>query len=138
MTDISGKILQWLLGVLLAISTLLGILFYADVISDDVVMYWAYILVGLTALITIVAPIIYFLFNLKSAIKFLITIGAMIILAIIAYALAGNEFTALQLEDMKSTVETSKLVGTGLIFTYFLACLTVLSIVYASISKIFK
>ena len=138
MTDKSGKILQWLLGLLLAISALLGILFYANVISDDVIMYWAYILVVLTAVITIVAPIIYFLFNIKSAIKFLIMLGIMIVLAIIAYSLAGNEFTGIQLEKMKSSVEASKIVGAGLIFTYFLACLAILSIVYASISRIFK
>ncbi len=138
MTDKSSKILQWLLGLLLAISALLGILFYANVVSDNLVMYWAYILVALTAIITIVAPIIYFLFNLKSAIKFLITLGVMVVLAIIAYSIAGNEFTVNQLAKMESTVEASKIVGAGLIFTYFLASLAVLSIVYASISRFFK
>ena len=138
MTDKSGKILQILLGVLLAISAILGILFYAQVITDDVVMYWAYILVALTTLITIIAPIIYLLFNLKSAVKLLMMLGILVVLAIVAYSLAGNDFTALQLEKMKSTVNASIWVGAGLIFTYILAGLAVLSIIYSSISKVFK
>jgi len=138
MTDKSSKLLQILLGAILAVSALLGILFYANVISDDVVLYWGYILVIITAAITIVAPLIYLIFNLKSAVKFFIILGAMVVLAIIAYALSTNEFSALQLEQMKSTAETSVTVGAGLIFLYILAALAILSIIFASISRIFK
>ena len=138
MTDRSGKILQLLLGVLLAVSIVLGILFYANVISDDLLMYWAYVLLILTAVITIVAPIIYFILNPKSAIKFLITLGIMIIVGFISYFISGNEFTSLQLEEMDITADTSHWVGTGLAFTYILAGLTILAIIYSSISRIFK
>ena len=138
MTDKSSKLLQISLGAILAISALLGILFYANVISDDVVLYWGYILVIVTAAITIIAPLIYLIFNLKSAVKFFIILGAMVVLAIISYVLSGNEFSSLQLEQMKSTAETSVTVGAGLIFLYILAALAILSIIYASISRIFK
>ena len=138
MTDKSSKLLQILLGAILAISALLGILFYANVISDDVVLYWGYILVIVTAAITIIAPLIYLIFNLKSAVKFFVILGAMVVLAIISYVLSGNEFSSLQLEQMKSTAETSVTVGAGLIFLYILAALAILSIIYASISRIFK
>ena len=138
MTDKSSKLLQILLGAILAISALLGILFYANVISDDVVLYWGYILVIVTAAITVIAPLIYLIFNLKSAVKFFIILGAMVVLAIISYVLSGNEFSSLQLEQMKSTAETSVTVGAGLIFLYILAALAILSIIYASISRIFK
>lgn len=138
MTDKSSKLLQIILGAILAVSALLGILFYADVISDDVIMYWGYILVIITAAITIVAPLIYLIFNLRSAVKFFIILGGMIVLAIIAYALSGNEFSAIQLETMKSSADTSVMVGAGLIFLYILASLAILSIIYASISRIFK
>jgi hypothetical protein len=138
MTDKSSKILQILLYALLAVGALLGILFYTNVISNDMIMYWGYILVIITAVITILAPIIYLLFNIKSAVKFLIMAGVMVVLAIIAYAFAGNEFTSLQLEKMKTTAETSTWVGAGLIYTYILALVSILAIIYASISRIFK
>lgn len=138
MTDKSGKILKWMLSVLLAVSAILGLLFYADVISDDLLIYWGYILLVITAVITVVAPLIYLLLNLKSSVKFLITFGFLIVLGIISYVFSGNEFTALQLERMETTAETSRLVGAGLLFTFILACLTILSIIYASITRIFK
>ncbi|MEA3478297.1 MAG: hypothetical protein U9R60_08970 [Bacteroidota bacterium] len=138
MTDKSSKFLQILLYVILAVSALLGILFYADVISDDQILYWGYLLLIVTIVITIVAPLIYLIFNLKSAFMFLIVLGAMVLLAIVSYALAGNEFSELQLEKMECSAETSVMVGAGLIFTYILAALTILSIIYASISRIFK
>jgi hypothetical protein len=138
MTDKSSKLLQILLGVLLAVSAVLGILFYTDVISDDLVLYWGYILVIITAAITIIAPLIYLIFNLRNAFKFLIILAAMVVLAVISYALSTNEFSALKLEEMDSSAETSVTVGAGLIFLYILAALAILSIVYASISRIFK
>ena len=138
MTDKSSKILQFFLYALLGISALFGILFYTNVVSDDLILYWGYILVAFTAIITIVAPIVYIFFNLKSAIKFLITLGAILVLIVISYALAGNEFSPFQLEKMKATAETSRMVGAGLILTYILGALTLLSIIYASISRIFK
>jgi hypothetical protein len=62
----------------------------------------------------------------------------MVVLAVISYALSTNEFSALKLEAMESSAETSVMVGAGLIFLYILAALAILSIVYASISRIFK
>ncbi|MFO8129548.1 MAG: hypothetical protein R6T99_06570 [Bacteroidales bacterium] len=138
MTDKSGNILRWILGLLLAISAILGALFYANVITNDLFMYWGYILVLLTTAITIIAPIIYFLFNIRNALKFLIMLGILVVLGIIAYSISGNEFSALKLEEMEISADTSKWVGAGLIFTYILAGLTILSIVYSSISRLFK
>ncbi|MBE9492404.1 MAG: hypothetical protein IMY70_05930 [Bacteroidetes bacterium] len=138
MIDKSSKILQYCLYALLGISALFGILFYTNVVSDDLILYWGYILVIFTAIITIVAPIVYIIFNLKSAVKFIITLGAILVLIVISYALAGNEFSPFQLEKMKTTAEASRMVGAGLILTYILGALTVLSIIYASISRIFK
>ena len=127
-----------MLGVLLAVSAVLGILFYTDVISDDLVLYWGYLLVIVTAAITIIAPLIYLIFNLRNALKFLIILAAMVVLAVVSYALSTNEFSALKLEEMESSAETSVMVGAGLIFLYILAALAILSIIYASISRIFK
>ena len=76
--------------------------------------------------------------NPKNSIKIFIALGLMVVLAIIAYTLSTVGFTDLQLEKLGVSADTSKYVGAGLIFTYILAALAVLSIIYASISKIFK
>jgi len=138
MTDKSGKILKWVLSLILAVSAVMGLLFYMDVIADDLLIYWGYILVIITAVITIIFPLVYLLLNLKTSVKFLLILALLVVLGIISYAISGNEFTSLQLEKMEITADTSRWVGAGLIFTYILAGLTVISIVYASISRIFK
>ncbi|MEN8226395.1 MAG: hypothetical protein ABFS05_13655 [Bacteroidota bacterium] len=138
MTVLASKILRIFLGALLAISALLALFFFLDVVSDDLLIYWGYFLVILTAVITILFPIAFLILNPRNSIKIFIALGLMIVVAIIAYSLSSNGFTDLKLEKLEVTAATSKYVGAGLIFTYILAVLTVLSIVYASISRIFK
>ena len=138
MTVLASKILRIFLGALLAISALLAILFYVDVLSDDILIYWGYFLLILTAAITIIFPIVFLILNPKNSIKIFIALGLMVVIAIISYSLSQVSFTEFQLEKLETTATTSRYVGAGLIFTYILASLAVLSIIYASISRIFK
>lgn len=138
MTVLASKILRIFLAVLLSISALLALLFFLNVVSDDLLIYWGYFLVILTAVITILFPIAFMIMNPRNSIKIFIGIGAMVVIAIIAYSLATAGLSDIQLEKLGVSAETAKYVGTGLIFTYILATLAVLSIVYASISKLFK
>ena len=138
MTVLASKILRIFLGVLLAISALMAILFYVDVVSDDVLIYWGYFLVIFTAVITILFPLAFLILNPKNSIKIFIALGLMVVLAIIAYSLADVGLTELKIEKLDTSAVTAKYVGAGLIFTYILAGLAVLSIIYASISKLFK
>jgi hypothetical protein len=71
-------------------------------------------------------------------VKLLISLALFVVVIIIGYSLAGNEFTDLRLEELKSTAETSKLVGMGLYVTYIAFGLTILAAIYASIIKVFK
>jgi hypothetical protein len=138
MTVLASKILRIFLAALLAISALLALLFFLNVVSDDLLIYWGYFLVILTAVITILFPIAFMIMNPRNSIKIFIGIGVMVVIAIIAYSLATVGLSDLQLEKLGVSAGTAKYVGTGLIFTYILATLAVLSIVYASISKLFK
>ena len=138
MTVLASKILRIFLAVLLAVSALLALLFYVDVVSDDLLIYWGYFLVVFTAVITILFPLVFLILNPKSSIKIFIGIGLMVVIAIVAYSLSQVGFTDLQLEKLGVTAETSKYVGAALIFTYILASLAVLTIIYAGISRIFK
>ena len=138
MTVLASKILRIFLAVLLAISALLAVLFYVDIISDDVLIYWGYFLVIFTAVITILFPLAFLILNPKNSIKIFIALGMMVVIAIIAYSLADVGISELRLEKLEASAATAKYVGAGLIFTYVMAALAVLAIIYASISKIFK
>ena len=138
MTVLASKILRIFLAVLLAISALLVILFFTNVVSDDLLIYWCYFLLIFTVVIIILFPIASIIMNPKNSIKIFISLGVMVVLAIISYYLSQVNFTELQLEKLETTASTVKYVGAGLIFTYILAAMAVLSIIYASISRIFK
>jgi len=138
MTVLASKILRIFLGVLLAISALLMILFFVNVTSLDTVIYWGYFLLIFTAVIVILFPIIFLILNPRNSIKIFISLGVNGGYCNHCLFTVDGKFTELQLEKLGTTASTVKNVGAGLIFTYILAALAVLSIVYASISRIFK
>jgi len=56
----------------------------------------------------------------------------------VAYVFAGNNFSDYRLEELKTTAETSQMVGVGLYTTYIAFGLTIIAILYSSVIKIFK
>ena len=138
MSDKLSKVVQWFLYLMLGVSALLGILFYLGTVSVNLILTWGYILLGLTILATLIAAFSNILLKPKGSLKILIILAAMVIVAIVSYALSTNEFTNAQLEKMQITEATSKMVGAGLFFTYFLAIVALLSIVYSAVSRMFK
>jgi len=145
MSEKLSKLLQWFLYALMIISVILGVLFYLDPEMDtelssgaNRLMYWAYALLIFGVVVALVASIFSLLTNPKGGVKVLIIFGLMVVIAIVSYSLSTNEFTAIQLEKMKSTESASILVGGGLIFTYVLAALAFLAIIVSSASRIFK
>jgi hypothetical protein len=123
---------------MLGISALFGVLFYADVISENLLLNWGYVLLGVTILATIIAAFSNILLKPKGSLKVLLILAIMVVVAIVSYVLSTNEFTTAQLEKMQITETTSKLVGAGLFFTYFLSAVALLAIVYSAVSRMFK
>lgn len=128
--------------IVIATSYQVAVLFQGgDDVSDSVLDGYflvAYIALGLSLIIAILFPIIQMASNPKGAIRTFIGIGLVVALWFIASAFSGNEFSPATLEKMKTTAETSIMVGTGLIYTYVIFGLAILSIIYASVSNLFK
>jgi NADH:ubiquinone oxidoreductase subunit K len=138
MKDSIANITRWLLYLLLALSVIPGVLFYAGLLETELFINWAKILLIVAVAVMVISPIYGFITNPQNIIKMLISIAVMIVVVVIAYSLAGNDFTEYRLEELKTTVDTSRLVGMGLYATYIAFGLTVVSILYASIIKLFK
>ncbi len=138
MKDNIANITKWILFLLLAFSVIPGVLFYTNLISPGTFINWAKILLIIGVAVMVLSPIYGFITNPQNVIKMLISIAVMVVVIVIAYGFAGNEFTAYQLEELKTTAHTSTLVGMGLFATYITLGLTVVAIFYASIIKIFK
>lgn len=138
MKDKIGNITRWILYLLLALSVIPGVLFYADMLSTDVFIDWSLILLFTAVGIMVISPIYGFVSNPQNVIKLVISIVAFAVVVIISYSIAGNEISELRLEELKTTAETSRLVGMGMYVTFIGFGLTILAILYASIIKLFK
>ena len=138
MKDSISNITKWILYLLLALVVISGLLFYTEYLSVNSFINLSKLLLVIGVAIMIISPIYGFINHPKNAMKLLISLALFVVVIIVGYSLAGNEFTELRLEELKTTAETSKLVGMGLIVTYIAFVLTILAAIYASIIKAFK
>jgi len=139
MTNTINKILQIGLIVIFVISAILFVLFYIQGESmTDTVLTWAYILFGFTVVLLIGFPIAFFIKNPKSGLRILFVIVGFAILYGISYAMASDTTVGDIYEKASITPSISKFIGGGLIMTYILVGLTILSLVVSSIAKIFR
>lgn len=103
------------------------------------ILLWAGILAGITALLSLVFPIINMVTNPGSIKKTLITLVGVAILLFVAWLLASDEILDMPHYEGKDNVpSTLKLAGTGIITAFILAVLAILSILYSEIVKYFK
>lgn len=140
MTETLNKYLQIGLLSILAFSLVLFVVFYISGESmADTVMYWAYILCGITVLLLIAFPIMFIIQEPKKGLVFLGAIVGFAVLFGISYLMADGEITDVVLFEKNSiTAGISRVIGAGMIMTYILAALAVVGLVYAGISKAIK
>jgi len=138
MKDNIANITKWILYLLVALVFLSGLLFYTNSISTGLFIDWAILLLIVGVIIMIISPIYGYISHPKNVVKLLISVALFIVVLIVGYTFAGNEFTDLRLEELKTTAETSKLVGMGLIVTYISLALAFIAVIYASIVKAFN
>lgn len=137
MSEGLSKILNIVLYALLGISAILGVLFYTDSVSADLILNWCYVLLFVGAAAAIILPIINLAKNPGGAKSGLIGLVALIVVFIIAYVMAGDEMLP-KYEGFIDGPEDSKLVGMGLIAFYILSFGAIGAIVYSSVSKLIK
>lgn len=137
MSEGLSKILNIVLYVLMGLSALFGILFYAGSMSEEVLIYWCYALFGIGAVAAIIFPILHMIKNPKGAKSALVGVGALAVVFVISYALAGDEMTDKYAEFISGPA-ASKRVSAGLISFYILAIAAVAATLYSGVSKLFK
>ena len=131
-----NKIVSIVSYVLVGISVVLGILFYAHVITEEPFIIWAYILLGLTTAITLIFSFINIFQSKENAKKSLISILVIGALLFISFLLASSSIPQFfGSEDFNITPGVSKFVGTGLYMTYICGILAFLSVIYSEISS---
>ncbi|MCK5823039.1 MAG: hypothetical protein KAG95_03485 [Bacteroidales bacterium] len=132
----ANKIVSIVSYFLLGLSALLGVLFYAHVITEEPFIIWAYILLGLAVAITLIFSIANIFQSKENAKKSLIFILIAGVLLLISFLLASSSIPHfLGYEAFDITPGVSKFVGTGLYMTYICGALAFLSIIYSEISS---
>jgi hypothetical protein len=152
MTKLS-RLLTILMWVIIAVSAVLVVSLMVNISENkaDPVMggwintnlVWAYILLAAGTGIALLAGIFHMISDIGAAKKGLISLVAVAVLAVVAYSLASDEIPQFIGVDRfidagTLTSNVAKLVDTGLIATYLLFGLAILSIVWSSVSQIFK
>lgn len=142
-----SKILKIFLIVLLTLSAILTIVFYAggeDLNGDpkftNLYILWAYILTGMAVGLALVFPIIQMITNPKNAKKGLMGMVALVVVIAIAYFMSSSELlgitdTALVQYDTPGTLRYA---GMMINAVYLLSGLAILSMIYSEVSKAFK
>ena len=147
------KIIIRIFKILSVIIMILGVVFFAMVLINadvletnlgiqakvlDPYANLMYITLLITVILTIFFPLAYAIMNPKQLLRFIIILAVLVVCGYVAYSLASNSFDVVQLEKLQTTPNESRIVGAGLIFTYFMAGLTVLSLIVFSVFSSFK
>ena len=152
MSNKLAKIVSYVLYALMIISVGLALMFYfgkivpgtegtnmQEPVITKTILLWAGILAGLTALLSLIFPIIHMVTNPKAIKQTLITLVGVAVLIFVAWILASDAVLDMPYYEGKDNVPTTlKITDTGLIVTYFLAGLAILSILFSEIVKYFK
>jgi hypothetical protein len=124
------KYVQWLLYALMGISALFIILFYLNSSNPDLILYWMYAI----AILSITGIVK----NPKGSFKVVIIVGIGLLLGLISYAMSKNTLAPDQLEKYSLTPNNVRLVGAGLLMTYFIMIGAIGVFIYTSVIKYFK
>jgi len=97
-----------------------------------------YITLLITVALVIIFPLISAVMNPKQLLRFIVILAVIAIAGYVCYSLSSNTFDVVQLEKLQTTAQESRIVGAGLLFTYFIAGLTVLTLIVFNIFSYFK
>ena len=137
MSDKITKILSISLYAVIGISVFFLVLFYFELFTVGLLLYWTYLLIGIATVLAVVFPVIFMIQNPKGIKKTLVGIGVMILFFLVAYLIASDEVLP-KYEKYGVDPSISKQVGMGLIATYLLGLGAIGAIIYSAVSRIFK
>jgi TRAP-type C4-dicarboxylate transport system permease small subunit len=149
---IISKLSRYVLWAIMVVSlVLIGFFFFggfventegtslAEPLITETILRWAYILLIITLALAVVFQLLSMFSSVKALKRAGIVLGIAAVFIFISYQLADDTILNLiQYSGPDNVPTTLKWVGTGLIFTYILGILAILSILYTAIANIFR
>lgn len=148
-----GKIVTILLWVLLIVSAVLVVSLMTNISENEADptmgswinsnLIWAYVMLAIGAGIAVLAGLFHMATDIKAAKKGLISLVFLGAVALVSYLVASDQipqFMGVQkfINDGTLTPQVAKMIDTGLYATYILLGLAILSIVFSSVTRLFK
>mgnify|MGYP001346257136 CR=1 FL=1 len=129
------KILSW---VLMGVSTVIALLFFAGVVDENLFIIWAYVLLVIAAFFAVIFPVVFFVLYPKNAMKALVGLVGLGIAVLIGYLLSDTTtiITATNHPNF-SNPKVLAFTDTGIIATYVLFGVAVLGLLFTGIRSIF-
>ena len=149
----TGKYVSIFMWVIIVITAILAISLVANLSDNELDpamnswvstnLTWTYILMIFSAIILVGFAVYQMATDFDAAKKGLMALGFMGVVVLIAYMMASDAmptFLGVQkfIDDATITPKVMKWVDTGLIGTYIVLGISVASIIYASVSRLFK
>ena len=131
------KFIRWGFYAIMLIGALLGIFFFMSD-SFELMIQYSYVLFILTALFALVSPVFTFIQPPKNLKNLALTLGIVVVIALIAYLFSGNSYSEMQLETYKISASESTFISFGIIFTFIVSILVLITVVFSSVYKLFK
>jgi hypothetical protein len=128
-----SKYSLWALG---GISTVLALLWMFDIVTEDLLIRWCYLLMIITTLAVLGFSLMNTLGNIKKAKNALIGVIGLVVILGISYAVASSEVPAKYVLTL--TEGTSKMVGAGIISFYILLVISVVAAIGSGVMKMLK
>lgn len=132
------KYLSIIKYVFLATSALVVALFFLGATEVDLMLYWAYALLGLTVAAVILLPLINVIKNPAGAMRSLVGLVIVAIVLGVSYALASDTPIPKSAGGFFENSTELKLSDMGLYATYFAMGATILIVIGGEIKNIFK
>ena len=109
-------------------------------LKTDIPLTWGYILLIAGIIITITFPIVYIIKHPANLLRTLLVLAGIAVLVFLAFLAASGSPIEIPGYTGTSNSDQSvlKVIDTGLIFSYFMLGLALLSILYAEVSKYFR
>ncbi|MEY3573822.1 MAG: hypothetical protein RLZZ617_420 [Bacteroidota bacterium] len=98
----------------------------------DLGLYLVYLLLGIGVLASVGFPLVEVFRNLEAAKKMLISVGSLLVIFGLSYALSGNEVLD-SYQKFGITPSSSKLIGAALIMLYITSILTLVLLIVGEI-----
>ncbi|BDX37236.1 hypothetical protein CYCD_05910 [Tenuifilaceae bacterium CYCD] len=130
------KVLSW---IMMGVSLILTVGFYAGKVSEGPYIVWAYILFGIAGFFALIFPIYFFIKNPKDALKTLFGMAVMAGVILIGYLMADATpiYSPTPNADL-SNHSVLILTDTGLIATYVLFGVAMFLLLYTGVRNVIR